>query len=84
MIAHLRLAPRRTTVPITIRSGLPGRLQGYSAVSQEKVDSAVNWSFVNDIQLIVHANGEGASDRLIAAVDAATKKTVPIATVVRP
>lgn len=53
-------------------------------MSQEKVDSAVNGSFVNDIQLIVHANGEGASDRLIAAVDAATKKTVPIATVVRP
>ncbi|MFG6083162.1 hypothetical protein ACEUZ9_004411 [Paracoccus litorisediminis] len=75
LIAHRRAAPRCATVPITIRSGLPGRLQGYSAVSQEEVDGAVNWSFVNDIQLIVHANGEGASDGLIAVVDAATKST---------
>jgi predicted amidohydrolase YtcJ len=32
----------------------------------------VDWAFANDVQILVHANGEGASDYLIAALDTAT------------
>jgi hypothetical protein len=47
---------------------------GYAAVPSAKVIDAVDWAFANGVQLLTHANGEAASDLLIAAIDAATKK----------
>ncbi|KUJ73588.1 amidohydrolase [Ruegeria profundi] len=49
----------------------PAGYAGYAAVTMEKVQEAVNWCFENNIQIITHANGEGASDMLIAALHAA-------------
>ena len=46
----------------------------YASVTMEKVQDAVNWCYENGIQIITHANGEGASDMLIAAIGAAQKK----------
>jgi predicted amidohydrolase YtcJ len=40
----------------------------------QQTQEAVNWCYENDIQVITHANGEGASDMLIAAIDTAQKK----------
>ncbi|MGI9509627.1 MAG: amidohydrolase [Geminicoccaceae bacterium] len=50
---------------------------GYAGFSYETVDDIndyIDWCFANDVQIIVHANGEHASDQLIAAVSAATEK----------
>lgn len=44
---------------------------GYAAITMEQTLSAVNWCYGNNIQIITHANGEGASDMLIAAIEAA-------------
>jgi len=44
---------------------------GYAAVSNEQVLEAVNWAYENGIQILVHSNGEAASDLLIAAHTAA-------------
>lgn len=49
----------------------PAGYAGYAAVTMEQVQDAVNWCYENNIQIITHANGEGASDMLIAALDAA-------------
>jgi predicted amidohydrolase YtcJ len=46
---------------------------GYPAVTVEQAVDAVDWAFKNDIQILTHANGEAASDLLIAAIDAATQ-----------
>ena len=51
----------------------PGYI-GYAAITMEQVQNAVNWCTENNIQIIVHANGEGASDMLIAALGVAKKK----------
>ena len=40
---------------------------GYAAATPESVIDAVNWAYANDIQILTHANGEAASDMLIAA-----------------
>ncbi|MBZ2169379.1 amidohydrolase [Marinobacter sp. F4216] len=53
----------------------PPGYAGYAAATMEQVISAVNWAFDNDIQLITHANGEGASDMLLAAIKAASKES---------
>lgn len=50
---------------------------GYMGIAYETMETIidiVDWAFENDIQLLSHANGEGASDRLIAAIEAATQK----------
>ncbi|WP_417766763.1 amidohydrolase [Stappia sp.] len=47
---------------------------GYAAASTDQVFDAIDWAFENDIQIITHANGEGASDMLIAAVGTAREK----------
>ncbi|WP_305986681.1 amidohydrolase [Roseibium sp. MMSF_3544] len=50
---------------------------GYTGIAYETMETVidmVDWAFENNVQLLSHANGEGASDRLIAAVEAATKK----------
>jgi predicted amidohydrolase YtcJ len=43
----------------------------------EQVVDAVDWAFANGIQLITHANGDGATDMLIAAIGAAAKTHGP-------
>ncbi|MCE8547091.1 amidohydrolase [Ruegeria pomeroyi] len=52
----------------------PPGYAGYSAVTMEQVQDAVNWCYENGLQVITHANGEGASDMLIAALGAAQEK----------
>ncbi|PRY22219.1 hypothetical protein CLV78_107143 [Aliiruegeria haliotis] len=49
----------------------PAGYSGYAAVTMDQVQEAVNWCYENGIQIITHANGEGASDMLIAALEAA-------------
>jgi hypothetical protein len=48
--------------------------KGYAAVTNEQVMDAIGWAFENNIQIMTHANGEAASDLLIAAVKDASKK----------
>jgi predicted amidohydrolase YtcJ len=55
----------------------PPGYAGYPAATMEQVTDAVDWAFANGIQVITHVNGEGASDMLIAAIDAATQKHGP-------
>jgi len=52
----------------------PPGYAGYAAITMEQVQDAVNWCTENGIQILVHANGEGASDMLIAALGAAKEK----------
>ncbi len=49
----------------------PAGYSGYAAASAEQVMDAVQWASENGIQVITHANGERASDLLIAAHRAA-------------
>lgn len=51
--------------------------RGYSAVASDQVFDTIDWAFKNDIQIITHANGEAASDILLAAVKAAKAKHPP-------
>jgi predicted amidohydrolase YtcJ len=51
----------------------PPGYKGYASITQEQLDDAVVWAFANGIQILAHANGEGAQDMLIAAVEAAEK-----------
>ena len=50
----------------------PPGYAGYASATMEQVQDAVDWAFANGIQILTHANGEGASDMLIAAIDEAT------------
>jgi hypothetical protein len=52
----------------------PPGYAGYAAVTGEQVQEAINWCYEKGIQVITHANGEGASDMLIAALGAAQKR----------
>ena len=49
----------------------PPAYTGYSAITMAQAEDAVDWAYANGIQLLTHANGEGASDMLIAAIGAA-------------
>jgi predicted amidohydrolase YtcJ len=49
----------------------PPDYAGYSAITMEQTQDAVNWCYEKGIQIITHANGEGASDMLIEAIEAA-------------
>jgi predicted amidohydrolase YtcJ len=49
----------------------PPGYAGYAAVSMDQVVEAVDWCYEKGFQILVHANGEGASDMLIAALKAA-------------
>jgi predicted amidohydrolase YtcJ len=53
----------------------PQGYSGYAAASAEEVMGAVQWAADNGIQIITHANGERASDMLIAAHQAAQART---------
>lgn len=49
----------------------PPGYAGYASVTMEQVQDAVNWCYEHGFQILTHANGEGASDMLIAAIGAA-------------
>ena len=53
--------------------GFPADYAGYASASGDRVSDAVDWAFANNLQILTHANGEGASDMLIAVIDAATE-----------
>ena len=61
----------------------PKGYSGYAAASAEDVMGAVQWAAENGIQVITHANGERASDLLIAAHRAAQAR-FPQAQELRP
>ncbi len=42
--------------------------RGYAAIDEKTTDDAVEKAFANDWQILVHANGDAASDRFIEAV----------------
>lgn len=46
----------------------PEGYAGYAAVTMEQVQDSVNWCYGHGMQVITHANGEGASDMLIEAL----------------
>jgi len=52
----------------------PPGYAGYAAATPEQVGDAIDWAFANNIQILTHANGEAASDQLIAYIAAAKKK----------
>ncbi len=52
----------------------PPGYAGYATITMEQLQGAVDWCYENGIQIITHANGEGASDMLIAAIGAAQVK----------
>jgi len=45
----------------------PKGYRGYPAATPDQVMDAIDWAYANGVQIITHANGEGASDLLIAA-----------------
>ena len=61
----------------------PKGYSGYAAASAEDVMGAVQWASENGVQVITHANGERASDLLIAAHRAAQAR-FPSARDLRP
>ncbi len=52
----------------------PPGYRGYASANDDQVLDAVNWAYANGLQILTHANGEGASDTLIAAIGAAEGK----------
>jgi predicted amidohydrolase YtcJ len=61
----------------------PKDYSGYAAANAEQVFGAVQWAAANGIQLLTHANGERASDLLVAAHGAAQSR-FPDAQKLRP
>jgi len=51
----------------------PPGYAGYAAITMDQTVDAVDWAYANDIQILTHANGEGAADMLLAAIEAAQK-----------
>jgi len=56
----------------------PPGYSGYSAATMEQVSGVMDWAYSNGIQILTHSNGEGASDMLIAATEAALAKYGPV------
>ena len=49
----------------------PPGYAGYAAASMEQTQDSIHWAYKNNIQIITHSNGEGASDMLLASIEAA-------------
>jgi predicted amidohydrolase YtcJ len=47
---------------------------GYNSTTPQETADAVDWAFANHVPLLVHSNGEAATDSLVAAADLATRK----------
>ncbi|HSN53093.1 MAG TPA: amidohydrolase family protein [Candidatus Sulfomarinibacteraceae bacterium] len=58
----------------------PPGYTGYAAATRDQVVDAVKWAYANDVQLLTHANGEAATDLLIAANQAALAEHGPTTT----
>lgn len=61
----------------------PPGYAGYASATMEQTTEAIRWAYENDIQILTHSNGEGASDMLLAAIEAAqaefgAKETRPV------
>jgi hypothetical protein len=54
--------------------GQPSDYRGYPAITKERTDAAVDLAYEKNWQILTHANGDAATDMLIAAVDAAKAK----------
>ncbi len=54
--------------------GQPADYRGYAAIDEQTTFDAVEKAFANGWQILVHANGDAASDRFIAAVRSASAK----------
>jgi hypothetical protein len=54
--------------------GQPKDYQGYAAIDEKTTNEAVEKAFANGWQILVHANGDAASDGLINAVRLARQK----------
>jgi predicted amidohydrolase YtcJ len=52
----------------------PPGYAGYAAASRDQVLGAIDWAFENNIQILTHSNGEGATDMFLSAIEQATKK----------
>jgi len=52
----------------------PAGYAGYSSITMKQTTEAVDWCYAHGIQINTHANGEGASDMLIAAIETAQAK----------
>ena len=52
--------------------GFRADYMGYASASGDQVFDAIDWAFANGVQILTHANGEGASDILIGAIETAT------------
>lgn len=52
----------------------PPGYSGYAAATPQQVGDAIAWAYENNIQIITHANGEAASDELIAYIEAAQRE----------
>jgi len=52
----------------------PAGYVGYPAVTAEQTFEAVEWAFANDVQILVHSNGEAATDQLLAALTQSEQK----------
>jgi predicted amidohydrolase YtcJ len=52
----------------------PPAYVGYNSTTPAETADAVDWAFANHIPLLVHSNGEAASDSLIAAAELAVRK----------
>jgi predicted amidohydrolase YtcJ len=52
----------------------PPGYKGYPTAQQEAVNEMVDWAFANDVHILTHCNGEGASDMYIGALRAAETK----------
>ncbi len=55
----------------------PAGYAGYPSATPDAALGAVDWAYANDVQLLTHANGEAASDMLIAATTVAQLKHGP-------
>ena len=54
--------------------GQPEDYRGYAAIDEQTTNEAVEKAYANGWQILVHANGDAASDRFIDAVRLAKKK----------
>lgn len=52
----------------------PAGYKGYPTAQQDAVTEMVDWAFQNNVHILTHCNGEGASDMYIAALRAAEAK----------
>jgi predicted amidohydrolase YtcJ len=55
----------------------PPGYHGYPSVTDAEVIDALDWASANGVQIMTHANGEAASDLLIAALEVATARHGP-------